>query len=162
MKKNFNGGFSLLELLISVAIIGVLTTIAVVGLSSTQAGARDGRRKSDLETIRSALELYRADCDRYPTYASGAPSSGQLSFGYALTGTGANTRCATTNTYSPKIPKDINSAYNYVYYVNASGTSYELCSILEKRTSSSPTYDCGTTTSYCGTGIRCYYEVTSP
>jgi len=69
MKKN---GFTFIEILVSVTIIAVLIAIGVASYASVNRRARDAKRKSDLEQIRSALEQYRADFGSYPdTGASG-------------------------------------------------------------------------------------------
>ncbi len=59
-------GFTLIELLVVIAIIGLLASVVLASLESTRAKARDAKRISDLEQIRNALELYRADHGRYP------------------------------------------------------------------------------------------------
>ena len=51
-------GFTLVELLVVIAIIGILSSIVIVNLSSSRERARDARRKEDLNSIRTALELY--------------------------------------------------------------------------------------------------------
>lgn len=66
MKKRF--GFTLLELLIVIAIIGVLASLAAVSYSSAQKRARDSQRQADLKAIQNALEQYYADHDgNYPS-----------------------------------------------------------------------------------------------
>ena len=60
-------GFTLLELLIVIAIIGILTALATVSYSSAQKKARDAQRKSDLKAIQNAMEQYYADETKYPT-----------------------------------------------------------------------------------------------
>ena len=54
-------GFTLIELLVAVTIIGVLTVLGTLSYQKTNQKARDGRRKADLEQIRTALEIYRTD-----------------------------------------------------------------------------------------------------
>lgn len=61
-----SAGFTLIELLVVIAIIGILTAIGTFAYSSAQMRARDARRKSDLQMIQSALELYRYDNGNYP------------------------------------------------------------------------------------------------
>jgi len=61
-----NQGFTLIEMLVAATIIGVLTSIAVVSYQKANVRARDSRRKTDLEQIRAALEMYRSDKDKYP------------------------------------------------------------------------------------------------
>lgn len=69
MKKH---GFTLLEVLVSVTIIAVLTAIGIVSYSSVNKRSRDVKRKSDLEQIRSGLEMYRSDMSYYPGAGSGS------------------------------------------------------------------------------------------
>lgn len=158
-------GFTLIELLIVVAIIASLMSIAIIGVSGAQKSARDNRRKADLETVRSALELYKADCDRYP--ASGT-NAGNFSFsgasGFKLTGTSAaaGARCSTSNTYLASIPKDPKTGPSYLYIVNGSGTSYSLCSTLEKGTNLTAINCGGSGGTICGGSNNCYYEATNP
>lgn len=59
-------GFTLIEILIVVGIIAALAVMAGMSYSSVLQRSRDGKRKSDIEQIRSALELYRADKGYYP------------------------------------------------------------------------------------------------
>lgn len=51
-------GFTLIEMLIVLAIIGLLITIAVVALNTTQKRTRDMKRISDMTNLQTALELY--------------------------------------------------------------------------------------------------------
>ena len=62
MKK----GFTLMEILIAIAIIAILTAIGIVSYGSINRGARNAKRKSDIGQIQSALELYRSDFGYYP------------------------------------------------------------------------------------------------
>ena len=54
-------GFTLVELLIVMAIISILATLIVGGFRSSQMRGRDGARKSDLKQISNALELFYSD-----------------------------------------------------------------------------------------------------
>lgn len=74
-------GFTLMELLIAIAIIGVLAVIGVSSSSSYLSSARDSRRKTDLENIRTALESYRSNNSSYPptlSFLEGSPKYIQL------------------------------------------------------------------------------------
>lgn len=59
-------GFTLLELLIVISIIGILATLVVVNLGGARGSARDAQRMSDLKTIQTALEAYFNDYGCYP------------------------------------------------------------------------------------------------
>lgn len=56
--KNCLRGFTLIELLIVIAIIGLLSTAAVVSMKGSRENARDVRRLADLKQIKTALEVY--------------------------------------------------------------------------------------------------------
>ena len=60
-------GFTLIELLVVIAIIGLLSTLAIVALGGARSKARDARRLSDIKQIQTALDLYYADNNSYPT-----------------------------------------------------------------------------------------------
>lgn len=59
-------GFTLIELMIAVAILGIISSIGFVSYSSSQIAARDGKRKQDLNSIATALNLYYQTNKRYP------------------------------------------------------------------------------------------------
>ena len=60
-------GFTLLELMIVVVIVGMLAIIIVPNLVSGPTRARDSQRKADLQTIKNSLEGYYNDNNSYPT-----------------------------------------------------------------------------------------------
>jgi prepilin-type N-terminal cleavage/methylation domain-containing protein len=77
MKKR---GFTLIELIIVIAIIGLLAVIVLVALNTAKAKSRDASRKTTVHQIESALELYYADNASYPPSDFNAPESvGNLS-----------------------------------------------------------------------------------
>ncbi len=51
-------GFTVVELVITITIMGILITLAVVNLNSSQVNARDTERKSDVESLVANLEAY--------------------------------------------------------------------------------------------------------
>lgn len=114
-------GFTLIELLVVISIIGILSAVALVALGGARAGGRDAKRRGDLEQIRSGLELFRADCRKYPS---------SITFGGSLSGDGSSTSCSPSNTYMQSIPQDPQSSI-YRYYYSGSSSSYSLCAYLE-------------------------------
>ena len=77
----FGAGFTLLELLIIIAIIGLLSSIVLVALGSSRARARDSKRLFDLQQMRTGLELYYAEDQGYPedsAWNNAALSNNQL------------------------------------------------------------------------------------
>jgi general secretion pathway protein G len=69
---NAQRAFTLVELIVVVAIIGFIASAILVGLTTTQLDARDKRRISDLRQIEAALNLYYSRYNSFPTEASGA------------------------------------------------------------------------------------------
>jgi len=60
-----NKGFTLIEMLIVIAIIGILSSVILVGLGSARAKARDSRRISDIRQIQNGLEIYYSKTQVY-------------------------------------------------------------------------------------------------
>jgi len=65
-------GFTLVEVLIVIAVIGILASIILVGLGNVRPGARDTRRISDLRSVQGALEVYFNKCGYYPNPTASA------------------------------------------------------------------------------------------
>jgi general secretion pathway protein G len=72
------GGFTLIELIVVVAIIGILATIAVPAMKTAPQRARESALKEDLFTLRSCLDQFHADRGRYPTSLDELVSMGYL------------------------------------------------------------------------------------
>lgn len=124
-------GFTIVELLIVIVIIGILAAIAIVAFNGTQQRGRDAQRKSDVAAITKALELYYIDKGEYPA------GSGSTTINNAWSTT-ADASWATLQTklqpYYAKLPADPvstpgvsvhASGYNYAYFSNSgTGTTY--------------------------------------
>ncbi len=65
------GGFTLLEILIVVAILGILATIIVPKIMKRPEEARRTKAKIDIKAIETALNLYRLDNGVYPSTEQG-------------------------------------------------------------------------------------------
>lgn len=138
-------GFTLIELLVVISIIGIVIGLSMFGLAGARKSARDAARKSDMELIRSGLEIYRSDCGVYPT-----------TLGTTLIGSGSGVNCLVTNTYIEAVPTDpLTPDRDFVYSSN--GSTYELCAALEQGTG---TVTCGGVGN-CGSE-SCNYKVTNP
>jgi prepilin-type N-terminal cleavage/methylation domain-containing protein len=60
-------GFTMIELLIVIVIIGILASLSAVALGSVKARARDVKRLSDIQIMQTALEQYNINEGGYPT-----------------------------------------------------------------------------------------------
>lgn len=64
-------GFTLIEMLVVIAIISILIGIGINTFTIAQKKARDVRRKADLRSYQTALELYKQDTGLYPASPTG-------------------------------------------------------------------------------------------
>ncbi|HEX8390519.1 MAG TPA: type II secretion system protein [Candidatus Saccharimonadales bacterium] len=65
--KQRQSGFTIVELLIVIVIIGILATLVIVTFSGVQQKARDSERKTDINAIAGQLEAFYANKGYYPT-----------------------------------------------------------------------------------------------
>ena len=141
-------GFTLIELIVVMAVTGILITAGLTSYQGTQRSSRDARRRADLEGIRQALEVYKSSSGVYP---GGAPPLCDSSLGGLECGCRATTACAPVGidwsaepqiagmhsdlsdtlepTYIRNLPVDpVNDATHFYYYFPVCGTiSYNLC-----------------------------------
>ena len=69
--KKLQKGFSLIEILVVLFIIGLLTTIVAVNVLPSQDKARVSKAKVDIAILGGALEMYRLENYRYPSTEEG-------------------------------------------------------------------------------------------
>lgn len=111
--SNLHMGFTLMELLIVIAIMSILVALAVASFSSAQKRGRDSRRRSDLHALQNAIEQYYANnAGSYPggTY----PNIAVLDATYLPGG-------------EPKDPKSVGSYISVTWTTSA----YKVCADLE-------------------------------
>ncbi len=128
---SYRKGFTIIELMVVVAIIALLSGIIITSLTGSKAKSRDARRVSDVNQIQLALEQYFDRCGQYPntitpansnltTVTNGCPSIGGVTISLA--------------SYISVIPKDPSSTVNsgnYDYAINPTYTDYILHAKLE-------------------------------
>lgn len=68
MRKMFKSkkGFTLIELMIVIAILGILAAVAIPNFLNARGKAQDAAALSTLEAVKTALEMYAADNGTYP------------------------------------------------------------------------------------------------
>ncbi len=69
--KELSGGFTLVELLVVVAILSILVALATVHLQEAQSKSKVARAKADMRILQGALASYRVDHPHYPPAARG-------------------------------------------------------------------------------------------
>jgi len=131
MKK----GFTLIEILVVVTIIGLLAAVTSVTYSQISKQSRDAKRKTDLEQTRAAVEMYRSNNNSYPITISAGTSICDPA-GCPPTG----------NKYLNKVPTDPKYP-TYTYYYSGSVSNYTLGAYLET----------GGTNCQAGCGSNCNY-----
>ncbi len=67
--RGLSHGFTLVEILIVVVILGILAAIVVPQFASASESARSSNLKGSLQVIRSQLELYESNHNAYPSLA---------------------------------------------------------------------------------------------
>ena len=67
--KNKSKGFTIVELLIVIVVIGILATLVIVTFSGIQQKARNSQRETDINALTSHVEAYYAQTGNYPTFA---------------------------------------------------------------------------------------------
>ncbi len=68
--KNKQSGFTIVELLIVIVVIGILAALVVTTFSGIQKKARDTERETDIKALHGQVEAYFAQNGKYPTLAN--------------------------------------------------------------------------------------------
>jgi len=122
--RNFTTGFTIIELLVVILIVGVLATVVLGSFSTSRIKARNAQRMSDLTQIQLALEQYYDDFGEYPECPTSTRSSLIcVSFGNITAGGGGLLAGSFQNlvikpAYIPVIPLDPSTnsiTQQYVY-----------------------------------------------
>lgn len=144
-------GFTLLELLIVIAILAILTTVVVLVLNPAEylAQARDSQRISDLNTLNNAINLYIASISTLSLTCGGntyCTASGTIPGGTTACVTVSSSTLATASGWVPidfnnlaagspiaKEPIDPinNTTYKYAYACSATTNLFELDANME-------------------------------
>ncbi|MDQ5932057.1 MAG: ral secretion pathway protein [Patescibacteria group bacterium] len=133
-------GFTIVELLVVIVVIGILAAITIVAYAGVQQRSRDADRKTDVATITKALELFYTDNGTYPLIIGSGSSTinGSWSTSADSSWTLANSQVhpyysslssALVPKYISKLPRDPTdsqnvdvmtntAAYNYAYFGN--------------------------------------------
>jgi type II secretion system protein G len=105
-------GFTIVELLIVIVVIGILAAISVVAYGTIQQSARDTSRTAEVNGLMKAIEQYKIDNGMYP-------SVGTDNSGYAV----STLASALVPTYMQSIPADPNTSLTNYQYVRGTVAS---------------------------------------
>lgn len=135
LNKSFNKklvkGFTLLELLIVIAVVGVMASFGVNTFRKSQSAARDANRKSDIGQFRTALEAYaNRGSNLYPARDNngGVAASTVLCTDLGLTNCPVDKKQSTDATFTYRYQSDGGATGGPV------GTQYVLWAKLEATT----------------------------
>jgi len=95
-KSSISRGFTLIEVMIVVVILGVLATMVMPKILDKPEQARRTKAKVDIRSIQSALAMFKTDTGRFPTTAEGLQT--------LVAGTGI--RGYNQNGYLERVPAD--------------------------------------------------------
>jgi general secretion pathway protein G len=145
----FRKGFTLIEMIVVIGILGILAIalLATINPIAQLQKSNDARRKSDLESVQRALELYYNDNGKYPT------SSGNFKI---LSGVTTLAWGSSWQPYMATLPTDPLPSYTYVYYSppTANGQTYYLYASLQRGANDSQVCNKGNAcTSLSGSGF---------
>ena len=98
-KRRRKNGFTLVELMVVIVIIGLLATIVALNVLPSGDTARIQKAKADIATIEQGLELYRLQMGSYPTTQQGLPA-------LVSAPAGADAARDQAGGYVKKLPKD--------------------------------------------------------
>lgn len=126
-KLSARDGFTLMEILIVIVILGIVMTLGAGAYARSQLRSRDNRRKSDLKNISIALEAYYNDKGQYPNEgANGEICDDENNCAWNVVFDDAN-----GTVYMVKIPSDPRGGQYYRYDVGGGNRTYQLYARLE-------------------------------
>lgn len=123
-------GFTLVEMIVVVAVIAIFTTVGVSTFRDASKQARDTDRQADLKILQSAVEQYRQKNGRYPAGCRGSDQwSGQSGTQYACADGSSQYIVGLAPEFISALPQEKflkGTDSGYVYTTNNDGTVYKI------------------------------------
>lgn len=131
-------GFSLVELMVVVAIIGILASLAIPSIGKYMAKARQSEAKTQLASLYTAEKAFYAEYTAYHSAFGAVGYSPEGKLRYAVGFTAAGTVAGPANGYNttPTAPGD---SISTIAYCGAAGVMANGCAMLNGATNVAPT-----------------------
>lgn len=129
-KQNNISGFTIVELLIVIVVIGILAAITIVAYNGVQTKARDSARIAKINSIAKAIELYNTDNGRYPAIQDGfgmetTCGSQTQNWGHCDRNQTLAALLAPYMTLDPTSLSNATQGNNYYHYTSQTGDNYQ-------------------------------------
>ncbi len=126
MQSNYQRGFSLIELLVVMVIIGILASIVYANFGSGNARARDAERQADLRMLQNAIVQYKQQNGHYPE--AGTDINGD---GFSSESETTTYIIGLTPNFINRLPTDPRRGSNpgYSYTTDGTGSVYKLVAL---------------------------------
>ncbi len=124
-----HSGFTLIELMVVVSIIGILMAAGILAFSNAQKSARDAKRRADVDAISKALEQYnQTNNGKYPPATAGTIDP------------------TTIQSYFPSgtVPKDPTNSGSYIYTITGTASTPNMAYCVGTKLEKPGTGNCST------------------
>ena len=115
-------GFTIVELLIVIVVIGILASIVIVAFNGIQQRARYAQHQSDIASVDKAIQLFHADNGSYPTISSAGGNTGSCA-------TCLNNINGLVPNYIARLPSFPSGGTGYYVYIT-NGVDYKLVRLV--------------------------------
>jgi len=128
--KRKTTGFTIVELLIVIVVIGILASITIVAFNGVQSRSRDTARIAKIKDIAKAIELYKVDNGRYPPILDGIGSesgcgSQTENWGHCDRNRELANMLATYTRVDPTSLSNATQGSNYYHYTSQASDDYQ-------------------------------------